>query len=68
MSSTAVEAVRSEADRFAANVRPIIREAHSKGWREDAEGDCIRFECPRCHYGMGWPMARYLIANILARS
>ena len=54
---SAVEAVTAEADRFAANVLPIIREAQKAG-ATYAEGDCGCTECPRCPYGTRWPMAR----------
>jgi hypothetical protein len=51
---SAVEAVTAGADRFAANVLPIIREAQKAG----AEGDSGCAECPRCCHGTRWPVAR----------
>ena len=54
---SAVEAVTAEADRFAANVLPIIREAQKAG-ATYPEGDCGRTERPRCRDGTRRPMAR----------
>jgi DNA invertase Pin-like site-specific DNA recombinase len=54
---SALEAVTTEADRFAANVLPIIREAQ-KGWSRDLEGHCVVLECSRCCDGSWWAMVR----------
>jgi DNA invertase Pin-like site-specific DNA recombinase len=50
---SAVEAVKSEADTYAANVLPIIREA-----QKDTQTDCGGTQRPRHRHGAWWTVVR----------
>lgn len=54
----ALEAVTAEADRFAANVLPIIQRHEGRGCRP--EGNPHHFECSRCRHG-AWRAVAYQI-------
>lgn len=55
--SSAVSAVKAEAERYAANVLPVIREAQKAG-RNHAAGHCEGTERPRGRDGSRGSMAR----------
>jgi DNA invertase Pin-like site-specific DNA recombinase len=64
---SAVDAVKSEADRYAANVLLIIREAQKAGARTLRE-ICGGTQRERYRHGARWTVVRSVIANVLARA
>jgi DNA invertase Pin-like site-specific DNA recombinase len=62
-----LDAVKAEADRYAATVRPVIE--NPSPWRQIAPRHCSRIDSRACPDRAGWDrMVRQQVSNILKRS